>query len=54
MLFENYWSDLYEIYRGNVVGYKESAHQISQQSKMFHKSDNVLYLMSVVHPVPLL
>ena len=54
MLIENYLSDLYEIYRGNAVGYKESAYQISKQSKIFHKFDNFLYLIPGMHPIPLL
>ena len=44
--------DPYEIYRGNAVGLKESAHQISKQSKNFHKFDNFLYLMPGMHPIP--
>ena len=54
MLFENYLSDLYEIYRGNAVGYMESAYHISKQSNIFHKFDNFLYLMPGMHPMLLL
>ena len=53
-LIENYQSDLYEIYRGNAAGYKESTYQISNQSKKFYKSNNFLYLMPCMHPIPLL
>ena len=41
MLIENYLFNLYEIYRGNAAGYKESACQISKQSKIFDKFYNV-------------
>ena len=35
MLFKNYWSDLYEIYRGDSVGYWQPIYKFSGHSTIF-------------------
>ena len=35
MLFKNYWSNLYEIYRGESAGYLDLIYKISSDSKIF-------------------